>query len=103
MGVFYGSAAAAAGGAGQRPGEESALKRQRTGAPGLHFKALQFSWTSLALAGVDNHGKVTARARPCGIPSKVKTQYFAERRQSDVILHFVGRKVVRNRGSSARR
>ncbi|XP_051930173.1 mediator of RNA polymerase II transcription subunit 16 isoform X2 [Hippocampus zosterae] len=55
MGVFYGSAAA---GAGQRPGEESAVKRQRTGAPGLHFKALQFSWTSLALAGVDNHGKL---------------------------------------------
>ncbi|XP_077573862.1 mediator of RNA polymerase II transcription subunit 16 isoform X4 [Stigmatopora nigra] len=56
MGVFYGSAAAPPG---QRPGEESAVKRQRTGgAHGLHFKALQFSWTSLALAGVDNHGKL---------------------------------------------
>ncbi|XP_077390789.1 mediator of RNA polymerase II transcription subunit 16 isoform X2 [Festucalex cinctus] len=56
MGVFYGSAGA--GGPGQRPGDESAVKRQRTGAPALHFKALQFSWTSLALAGVDNHGKL---------------------------------------------
>lgn len=53
MGVFYGSSS------GQRPGDESAIKRQRTGGPALHFKALQFSWTSLALAGVDNHGKVT--------------------------------------------
>ncbi|XP_061540678.1 mediator of RNA polymerase II transcription subunit 16 isoform X2 [Phycodurus eques] len=56
MGVFYGSASSA--GPSQRPGEESAIKRQRTGAPGLHFKTLQFSWTSLALAGVDNHGKL---------------------------------------------
>ncbi|XP_037105220.1 mediator of RNA polymerase II transcription subunit 16 isoform X2 [Syngnathus acus] len=57
MGVFYG-VVAGCGGPGQRPGDESAVKRQRTGAPGLHFKALQFSWTSLALAGVDNHGKL---------------------------------------------
>ncbi|XP_075935224.1 mediator of RNA polymerase II transcription subunit 16 isoform X2 [Anarhichas minor] len=52
MGIFYGSSS------GQRPGDESAIKRQRTGSPALHFKALQFSWTSLALAGVDNHGKL---------------------------------------------
>uniref|UniRef100_A0A672ZVM4 Mediator of RNA polymerase II transcription subunit 16 n=1 Tax=Sphaeramia orbicularis TaxID=375764 RepID=A0A672ZVM4_9TELE len=56
MGVFYGSSSSS--GPGQRPGDESAIKRQRTGGPALHFKALQFSWTSLALAGVDNHGKL---------------------------------------------
>lgn len=56
MGVFYGSSSASTG---QRPGDESAIKRQRTGTPAVHFKALQFSWTSLALAGIDNHGKVT--------------------------------------------
>lgn len=56
MGVFYGSSTASTG---QRPGDESAIKRQRTGSPAVHFKALQFSWTSLALAGIDNHGKVT--------------------------------------------
>lgn len=55
MGVFYGSSSAAAA---QRPGEESAIKRQRTGNPSVHFKTLQFSWTSLALVGIDNHGKV---------------------------------------------
>ncbi|KAG1960207.1 mediator of RNA polymerase II transcription subunit 16 isoform X1 [Pimephales promelas] len=53
MGVFYGSS-----GSSQRVGEEPAIKRQRTGGPTLHFKALQFSWTSLALVGVDNHGKL---------------------------------------------
>lgn len=53
MGVFYGSS-----GSSQRVGEEPAIKRQRTGGPTLHFKALQFSWTSLALVGVDTHGKV---------------------------------------------
>lgn len=53
MGVFYGSS-----GSSQRVGEEPAIKRQRAGGPTLHFKALQFSWTSLALVGVDNHGKV---------------------------------------------
>ncbi|KAM9762464.1 mediator of RNA polymerase II transcription subunit 16 [Menidia menidia] len=52
MGVFYGSSSA------QRPGDEAAIKRQRAAGPTLHFKALQFSWTSLALAGVDNHGKL---------------------------------------------
>lgn len=56
MGVFYGSSSSS--GPGQRPGDESAIKRQRTGGPAIHFKALQFSWTSLALAGIDNHGKV---------------------------------------------
>ncbi|TRY58853.1 hypothetical protein DNTS_006201 [Danionella cerebrum] len=52
MGVFYGS------GSSQRVGEEPAIKRQRAGGPMQHFKALQFSWTSLALVGVDNHGKL---------------------------------------------
>ncbi|KAM9848344.1 mediator of RNA polymerase II transcription subunit 16 [Aulostomus maculatus] len=56
MGVFYGSSSAS--GPGQRSGDESTIKRQRTGGSGVHFKALQFSWTSLALAGVDNHGKL---------------------------------------------
>uniref|UniRef100_A0A673WXR6 Mediator of RNA polymerase II transcription subunit 16 n=1 Tax=Salmo trutta TaxID=8032 RepID=A0A673WXR6_SALTR len=54
MGVFYGSSS----GSSQRPGEEPAIKRQRAGGHTVHFKALQFSWTSLALAGVDNHGKL---------------------------------------------
>lgn len=58
MGVFYGSSSSS----GQRPGDESTIKRQRTTGPGLHFKALQFSWTSLALAGVDNHGKVSGHS-----------------------------------------
>uniref|UniRef100_A0A672RB01 Mediator of RNA polymerase II transcription subunit 16 n=1 Tax=Sinocyclocheilus grahami TaxID=75366 RepID=A0A672RB01_SINGR len=53
MGVFYGSS-----GSSQRVGEEPAIKRQRAGGPTLHFKALQFSWTSLALVGVDNQGKL---------------------------------------------
>uniref|UniRef100_A0A8C2C535 Mediator of RNA polymerase II transcription subunit 16 n=1 Tax=Cyprinus carpio TaxID=7962 RepID=A0A8C2C535_CYPCA len=52
MGVFYSSS-----GSSQRVGEEPAIKRQRAGGPTLHFRALQFSWTSLALVGVDNHGK----------------------------------------------
>ncbi|KAL4634809.1 mediator complex subunit 16-like [Arapaima gigas] len=55
MGVYYGSAAS---GASQRVGDETAIKRQRTGGPTVHYKALQFSWTSLALVGVDNHGKL---------------------------------------------
>ncbi|XP_061894953.1 mediator of RNA polymerase II transcription subunit 16 [Entelurus aequoreus] len=55
LGVFYGSGST---GPGQRSGDESAIKRQRAGASTLHFKALQFSWTSLALAGVDNQGKL---------------------------------------------
>lgn len=59
MGVFYGSSS----GSSQRPGDEPAIKRQRPGGPTVHFKALQFSWTSLALAGVDNHGKV--RVQQC--------------------------------------
>ncbi|XP_051957194.1 mediator of RNA polymerase II transcription subunit 16-like [Xyrauchen texanus] len=53
MGVFYGSS-----GSSQRVGEEPAIKRQRVGGLTLHFKALQFSWTSLALVGVDNHGRL---------------------------------------------
>ncbi|XP_064864574.1 mediator of RNA polymerase II transcription subunit 16-like [Oncorhynchus nerka] len=54
MGVFYGSSS----GSSQRPGDEPAIKRQRAGGHTVHFKALQFSWTSLALAGVDNRGKL---------------------------------------------
>ncbi|XP_060734748.1 mediator of RNA polymerase II transcription subunit 16 [Tachysurus vachellii] len=53
MGVFPGST-----GSSQRVGDEPTIKRQRTGGPTVHFKALQFSWTSLALVGVDNHGKL---------------------------------------------
>uniref|UniRef100_A0A8C8GQE1 Mediator of RNA polymerase II transcription subunit 16 n=1 Tax=Oncorhynchus tshawytscha TaxID=74940 RepID=A0A8C8GQE1_ONCTS len=54
MGVFYGSSS----GSSQRPGDEPAIKWQRAGGHTIHFKALQFSWTSLALAGVDNRGKL---------------------------------------------
>lgn len=53
MAVFYGSSS-------QRPVDEPALKRPRTTGPLVHFKAMQLSWTSLALAGVDSHGKVGA-------------------------------------------
>ncbi|KAB5559332.1 hypothetical protein PHYPO_G00027830 [Pangasianodon hypophthalmus] len=53
MGVFPGTT-----GTSQRVGDEPTIKRQRTGGPSVHFKALQFSWTSLALVGVDNHGKL---------------------------------------------
>lgn len=53
MAVFYGSSS-------QRPVDEPALKRPRTAGPLVHFKAMQLSWTSLALAGVDSHGKVGA-------------------------------------------
>ncbi|XP_053491383.1 mediator of RNA polymerase II transcription subunit 16 [Ictalurus furcatus] len=53
MGVFPGTT-----GTSQRVGDEPTIKRQRTGGPIVHFKALQFSWTSLALVGVDNHGKL---------------------------------------------
>ncbi|XP_062308317.1 mediator of RNA polymerase II transcription subunit 16 isoform X2 [Osmerus eperlanus] len=54
MGVFYGSSS----GTSQRSGDEPAIKRQRAAGPIIHFTALHFSWTSLALAGVDNHGKL---------------------------------------------
>ncbi|MCJ8737886.1 hypothetical protein PDJAM_G00029210 [Pangasius djambal] len=53
MGVFPGTT-----GTSQRVGDEPMIKRQRPGGPSVHFKALQFSWTSLALVGVDNHGKL---------------------------------------------
>ncbi|KAK1805814.1 hypothetical protein P4O66_012863, partial [Electrophorus voltai] len=53
MGVFYGTS-----GSSQRVGDEPTIKRQRAGGPTVHFRALQFSWTSLALVGVDNHGKL---------------------------------------------
>ncbi|KAK1157175.1 mediator of RNA polymerase II transcription subunit 16 [Acipenser oxyrinchus oxyrinchus] len=53
MGVFYGSSASS-----QRGPDEPALKRQRPAGTAGHFKALQLSWTSLALVGIDNHGKL---------------------------------------------
>lgn len=53
MAVFYGSSS-------QRPVDEQTIKRQRTAGPLVHFKAMQLSWTSLALVGIDNHGKVCA-------------------------------------------
>lgn len=54
MAVFYSSA--------PRSLDEPALKRPRTTCPAVHFKAMQLSWTSLALVGIDNHGKVSMRA-----------------------------------------
>lgn len=52
MAIFYSSAA-------PRAMDEPALKRPRTTGPAVHFKAMQLSWTSLALVGIDNHGKVS--------------------------------------------
>lgn len=52
MAVFYSSA--------PRSLDEPALKRPRTTCPAVHFKAMQLSWTSLALVGINNHGKVSA-------------------------------------------
>ncbi|XP_059494432.1 mediator of RNA polymerase II transcription subunit 16 isoform X2 [Stegostoma tigrinum] len=52
MGVFYSTPS-------QRPTDDQAIKRQRTTASSVHFKALQLSWTSLALVGIDNHGKLS--------------------------------------------
>ncbi|NXX99305.1 MED16 polymerase, partial [Centropus bengalensis] len=52
MAVFYGSSS-------QRPVDEQTIKRQRTAGPLVHFKAMQLSWTSLALAGIDSHGKLS--------------------------------------------
>ncbi|XP_030639995.1 mediator of RNA polymerase II transcription subunit 16 isoform X2 [Chanos chanos] len=54
MGVFYGGSSS---GSSQRT-DEPPIKRQRGGGATIHFKTLQFSWTSLALVGVDNHGKL---------------------------------------------
>ncbi|XP_047293966.1 mediator of RNA polymerase II transcription subunit 16 isoform X2 [Homo sapiens] len=51
MAVFYSSAA-------PRPVDEPAMKRPRTAGPAVHLKAMQLSWTSLALVGIDSHGKV---------------------------------------------
>uniref|UniRef100_A0A2R9AA29 Mediator of RNA polymerase II transcription subunit 16 n=1 Tax=Pan paniscus TaxID=9597 RepID=A0A2R9AA29_PANPA len=48
MAVFYSSAA-------PRPVDEPAMKRPRTAGPAVHLKAMQLSWTSLAL--VDSSGK----------------------------------------------
>lgn len=58
MAVFYSSAA-------PRSVDEPAVKRPRATGPAVHFKAMQLSWTSLALVGIDNHGKVN-RAMPVG-------------------------------------
>ncbi|XP_009952527.1 PREDICTED: mediator of RNA polymerase II transcription subunit 16, partial [Leptosomus discolor] len=52
MAVFYGSSS-------QRPVDEQTIKRQRTAGPLVYFKAMQLSWTSLALAGIDSHGKLS--------------------------------------------
>uniref|UniRef100_A0AC11BJV4 Mediator complex subunit 16 n=1 Tax=Ovis aries TaxID=9940 RepID=A0AC11BJV4_SHEEP len=52
MAIFYSSAA-------PRPVDEPALKRPRTTGPTVHFKAMQLSWTSLALVGIDNHGRLS--------------------------------------------
>ncbi|XP_061279280.1 mediator of RNA polymerase II transcription subunit 16 isoform X2 [Bos javanicus] len=52
MAIFYSSAA-------PRPIDEPALKRPRTTGPAVHFKAMQLSWTSLALVGIDNHGRLS--------------------------------------------
>ncbi|XP_043909732.1 mediator of RNA polymerase II transcription subunit 16 [Protopterus annectens] len=50
--VFYSSPS-------QRPADEQGIKRQRTSSSLVHFKAMQLSWTSLALVGIDNHGKLS--------------------------------------------
>lgn len=52
MAIFYSSTA-------PRSMDEPAIKRPRTTGPAVHFKAMQLSWTSLALVGIDNHGKVS--------------------------------------------
>lgn len=60
MAVFYGSSS-------QRPVDEQTIKRQRTAGPLVHFKAMQLSWTSLALAGIDSHGKVLCSVMGAGV------------------------------------
>lgn len=57
MVVFYSSAT-------PRSVDEPAIKRPRTTGPAVHFKAMQLSWTSLALVGIDSHGKVSALRTP---------------------------------------
>ncbi|KAM7143515.1 mediator of RNA polymerase II transcription subunit 16 isoform 2-T4 [Molossus nigricans] len=52
MAIFYSSTA-------PRSMDEPAIKRPRTTGPAVHFKAMQLSWTSLALVGIDNHGKLS--------------------------------------------
>ncbi|KAG8519206.1 Mediator of RNA polymerase II transcription subunit 16, partial [Galemys pyrenaicus] len=52
MAVFYSSTA-------PRAVDEPAIKRPRASGPAVHFKAMQLSWTSLALVGIDNHGKLS--------------------------------------------
>nr|XP_014344036.1 PREDICTED: mediator of RNA polymerase II transcription subunit 16 [Latimeria chalumnae] len=52
MGMFHISSS-------QRPTDEQAIKRQRVAGPSVYFKAMQLSWTSLALVGIDNHGKMS--------------------------------------------
>uniref|UniRef100_A0A8C6RY12 Mediator of RNA polymerase II transcription subunit 16 n=1 Tax=Nannospalax galili TaxID=1026970 RepID=A0A8C6RY12_NANGA len=67
MAAFYSSAA-------PRSLDEPALKRPRTTSPTVHFKAMQLSWTSLALVGIDNHGKLSMlRISPSlGLPLEPK-------------------------------
>eukprot|EP00070_Physeter_catodon_P035542 XP_028342436.1 mediator of RNA polymerase II transcription subunit 16 isoform X2 [Physeter catodon] len=52
MAIFYSSAA-------PRSVDEPAIKRPRATGPAVHFKAMQLSWTSLALVGIDNHGRLS--------------------------------------------
>ncbi|XP_072924755.1 mediator of RNA polymerase II transcription subunit 16 isoform X1 [Hemitrygon akajei] len=52
MGVFYNMPS-------QRSTDDQSIKRQRTTASSVHFKALQLSWTSLALVGIDSQGKLS--------------------------------------------
>ncbi|EPQ08055.1 Mediator of RNA polymerase II transcription subunit 16 [Myotis brandtii] len=52
MAIFFSSTA-------PRSMDEPAIKRPRTTGPTVHFKAMQLSWTSLALVGIDNHGKLS--------------------------------------------
>lgn len=59
----------------QRPVEEQAIKRQRATGPSVHFKAMQMSWTSLALVGIDSHGKVGFRGALSFVESEEKETF----------------------------
>lgn len=72
MAVFYSSA--------PRSLDEPALKRPRTTCPAVHFKAMQLSWTSLALVGIDNHGKVSALTGRGGWDGEGRAGWLEERR-----------------------
>lgn len=60
MAVFYSSAT-------PRSADEPAVKRPRASGPAVHFKAMQLSWTSLALVGIDSHGRVSWKLLPGGV------------------------------------